>query len=119
MRSRWMIAVAGVVIVGALVVAASAVRAQEQPVRPTTYNGSLTFDGQPLEDGVMLVARIDDYETTSVSSKDGRYQGLVVQPPKQSYVGKTVTFHVEGVEANESEPFVSGRSGPGFTPVHL
>ena len=115
MRSRWMMVVAGIVVVGALVAAASAVRAQEQPVRPTTYNGSLTFDGQPLEDGVMLVARIDDYETTSVSSKDGRYQGLVVQPPKQRYVGKTVTFHVEGVEANESEPFVSGRSGPGFT----
>ena len=115
MRSGWMIAVAGVVIVAALLAAASAVRAQEQPVRPTTYNGSLMFDGQPLADGLKVLARIEDYETTSVISKDGRYQGLVVQPPEQRYVGKTVTFHVENVEANESEPFVPGKAGPGFT----
>ena len=102
-------------IVGALVAAASAVRAQEQPVRPTTYNGSLMVDGQPVPDGLRVVARIEDYETTSVFSKDGRYQGLVVQPPMQRYVGKTVTFHVEDVEANESEPFEQGKSGPGFT----
>ena len=79
MRSRWMVAVVGIVIVGGLIAAASAVRAQEQPVRPTTYNGSLTFNDQPLLDGLRVLARIDDYETTSVVSKDGRYQGLVVQ----------------------------------------
>ena len=115
MRSRWMVAVAGVLVIGALVVAASGVRAQEQPVRPTTYNGSVTFNGQPLMDGLRVLARIDDYQTTSVITKDGRYQGLVVQPPKQRYAGQPVTFHVEGTQAYETEPFVSGRSGPGFT----
>ena len=115
MRSAWMIAVAGVVVVGALVAAASAVRAQEQPVRPTTYNGSVTFNDQPLLDGLRVLARIDDYETTSVVSKDGRYQGLVVQPPKQRYVGMTVTFHVEGTQAYETDTFVPGRSGPNFS----
>ena len=115
MRSRWMVAVAGVLVVGALVAVASGVRAQEQPVRPTTYNGNVTFNGQPLPDGLRVLARIDDYQTTSVITKNGRYQGLVVQPPKQRYVGQDVTFHVEGTQAYETEPFVPGRSGPSFS----
>ena len=114
MRSRWMMAVAGIVVVSALVAAASAVRAQEQPVRPTIYNGSLTFNGQPLLDGLRVIGRIEDYETTSVISKGGRYQGLTVQPPKQRYVGKMVTFHVEGTQAYETDTFVPGKSGPNF-----
>ncbi len=110
-----MIAVAGIVVVSALVVAASAVRAQEQPVRPTIYNGSLTFNGQPLLDGLKVLARIGDYETASVISKNGRYQGLTVRPPKQRYLGKMVTFHVESTQAYETEKFVPGKSGPNFT----
>ncbi len=110
-----MIAVAGVLVIGALVAAASAVRTQEQSVRPATYNGTVTFNGQPLPDNLRLIARIDDYETVSVVTNNGRYQGLVVQPPKQRYVGQEVTFFVEGTQAYETDTFVPGRSGPNFT----
>jgi hypothetical protein len=89
-------------------------RAEHAPALPTSYNGGLTVDGVPVPDGLKLLARVDGYESSPVITSGGRYERLVVQPD-QSDIGKTVTFHLDGVQANEMDVFSPGKSGPNYT----
>jgi len=116
MISGWWLArlVLVVVAVGLAMSAATRVQAQHVPGIPTSYNGALTVDGVPVPDGLMLLARVDGYESAPVITSGGRYERLVVQPD-QSFVGKTVTFHLDGVQANEMDVFSPGKSGPNYT----
>ena len=119
MRVGQWLARALVLAVGASIAALAADAAQAQsppvPVVPTLYNGSATVDGSPVPDGLSIVARIDDYEADPVTVQGGRYQFLIVAPLDSSFVGRTVTFHLDGVQARESDRFVAGQSGPGGT----
>jgi hypothetical protein len=69
----------------------------------------------------VLFARIGDYQTPNVESKDGRYE-VVVGPPVRSYFGRTITFHarVNDVEsmAPQSGTFREVRLG-GNSPQYL
>ena len=117
--SRWLATVAAAAVVAAVV--SDLARAQERslPVIPTVYSGSASVNGQPVPDGLMMIAKVDDYESEPVEVENGRYQVLVVGPEDQTYIGKPVTFHLDGVEANQKDPFSPGKSGPGNTRLIL
>ena len=87
----------------------------EFPLRPSIYHGTLTVNGAAVPDELRLIARIGEYESPAVVTESGRYAGLIVLPPDESFIGRTVTFHLNGMQARETDSFAVGRSGPHFT----
>lgn len=88
-----------------------------QPVTPlpapAVYRGSAEVGGGAVPDGLTIVARIaPGYETAPVTVKDGRYLLLMVSPPDSTFVDKTITFHLDGVQAHQTERFEPGKEGP-------
>jgi hypothetical protein len=61
-----------------------------------------------VPDGLFIHARIADYQSAPVVVKDERYQALTVAPPNSTYFDKTVTFHLDGVQAGETDSFAYG-----------
>ena len=97
-----------VVVAGAVAIAAalySSANAQAPPPLPTIYSGNATAAGAPVPDGFFIFARVDSYESPLVAVKNGRYVGLSVGPPDISFSGKIVTFHLNGVQAQETDSF--------------
>ena len=83
------------------------------PPAPAVYRGSAKVGGFPVPDGLAIVARIaPGYETTPVTVKNGRYLLLQVSPPDSTFVGKTMTFHLDGVQAHRTDRFEPGKQGP-------
>ena len=83
----------------------SAALAQE--ISPTIYSGSVTIGRNPAPDGLTLIARINDYESAGVTTRNGRYSFLIVSPPNGDYFIETITFHIPSldVQAQESDVF--------------
>ena len=82
--------------------------AQGLPPMPAIYSGTATAAGSAAPDGLQIVARVDGYQSEPVTVSNGRYNGLTVAPPEAAYVGKTVTFHLNGVKADQEITFQSG-----------
>ncbi len=93
------------IVVALVATFSSAALAQE--ISPTIYSGSVTIGGNPALDGLALVARINDYESESVVTKNGRYSFLIVAPPSGDYFIETITFHIPELEiqAHETDVF--------------
>ena len=117
---RW----AWVVLVLAAVVTGSGVAhlfpnnvAQAQggpPPIPATYSGGATSAGVPVPDGLIITARIEDYTSVPVVVEAGRYDFLQVGPPDATYSGKTITFHLDGVQADQTDSFRAGSAKLSF-----
>ena len=114
--NRWGVAIVGLVTTAVAVAVAAAalalpareVGAQGLPAAPFIYSGSVTVAGAPAPDGFFITARINGYESERVTTADGRYSSLTVSPPQDStssFVNKTITFHLEGVRAEETDTF--------------
>lgn len=87
-----------VMLVGVTTVSA---QGNDPPPLPIIYQGEVFLDGEHVPSG-MLSARVDDWESAAVPITDGTFRCgdpcLLVGPPEASYVGKEVTFHLEGAE---------------------
>ena len=79
-----------------------AANAQGVPPIPAVYSGAVSAP-IPVPDGLFIHARIADYQSAPVVVKDERYQALTVAPPNSTYFDKTVTFHLDGVQAGETD----------------
>ena len=80
---------------------------QEPPPFPILYGGRVFLDGEPAPPGTNLVARVDDYEASTVVEEDGHYRNLLVAPPSRRYFEMPVAFHVRGVIARERDVFLT------------
>ena len=65
------------------------------------------MDGSPVPDGFLIVGRVGTYESEPIAVKDGSYVALVVGPPDSSFNGLNVTFHLDGVQAQETDPYIA------------
>ena len=82
-----------------------------RPVNPpVVYSGNVTINNEPAPDGLVIVARIEDYQSDPVTTINGAYDNLIVSPLSTSYLYKSVTFHIpaSGVKAAETELFHGG-----------
>ena len=93
-------------IVAALVAVFSSA-ALAQTISPSIYSGSVTIGDNPAPDGLTVVARINDYESDGVVTKNGRYSFLIVLPPTIDYFIETITFHIpeHEIQAKETDIF--------------
>ena len=63
---------------------------------PHAFSGLVTIDGNTVSGGVEVAAVIEgDIVATTFTSSDGRYR-LIVEQGTQNFVGKTVTFTIDG-----------------------
>ena len=87
----------------------NAAEAQGVPPIPAIYSGFANGAGSPVPDGLIIVAKIGDYQSIGAVVSNGRYQGLTVAPLDSSLVNKEVTFNLDGVKADETEKFAPGK----------
>ncbi|MBI2855616.1 MAG: hypothetical protein HYX93_02080 [Chloroflexi bacterium] len=58
--------------------------------------------GQPAPDGLLIYAKVRWYSSKTVKTFGGKYQGLIVAPNDWALDRETITFHLDGVQANET-----------------
>ncbi len=90
-----------------LLLALSGVAAAQVPRIPAIFSGEARVGGQPVPDGLQLTARMGDYESKPVTVMDGQYAGLTVAPP-DTVSGGTITFHLDGIKANQTRLYKAG-----------
>jgi len=57
---------------------------------------------------LFITASIKDYVSPPVITKNGRYIALTVGPPDESYSKNEITFHLDGVQADQKTNYISG-----------
>ncbi|MBF8266783.1 MAG: hypothetical protein HW388_291 [Dehalococcoidia bacterium] len=72
---------------------------------PIIFSGNVTVGGQPAADGLVVVARMGGVNAGSATTQGGRYGGLTVGTTHRDMVGRTITFHLDGEVAQETEVF--------------
>ena len=117
-QASWIRLVIVAVVTAAAAVAAvdETARAQAEEPGPIFYSGLAKVGGTPVPAGLILVARVVAggvaYESPPVTvGEGGRYRGLIVVPPDSSFAGKTVSFHLEGVQAQTTFTLPTPLSG--------
>ena len=79
------------------------------PPIPAVYSGIVTSNEGSVPNGLILTARIgDDYESRAVVIEDGKYKVLRIAPPDNTFQGDTITFHLDGVQAEQTDSFSPG-----------
>ena len=111
---RWLVGTLAVAaaIAGAGPLLTDQAQAQEFPLQPVVYLGTVTVSSGQDPNGLLITARVLDYESEPAEVADGKYV-LSVLIPDKTYAGETVTFHLEGVPAEETDTSVA----PGGLPV--
>ena len=89
--------------------------AQAPPPAPVIYSGTATAGGVPVPDGFTIVGRVGTYESEPIVVKDGAYLVLSVGPPDTTFSGLMVTFHLDGVQADQEVTFLSAALPAVFT----
>ncbi len=83
------------------------------------YQGDITVGGQPIADGLEIVAKVGDtFLSSSVITDNGRYVGLVVGSSPAS-VGGTIEFILEGQVIAAEMPIFVPTSLPISTNLNL
>ncbi len=88
----------------AAAVTADTARAQALPPLPYFYSGTAKVGVANVPDGFAIVAKIETYESKPATVTGGRFT-LTVSPPNSTFNDKEVTFHLDGIKANETDTF--------------
>ena len=113
-RASWirLIVVAALTAGATAAIMSEAAGAQEEPLgaAPVIYSGLAKVSGTPVPAGLLLVARVVSGDVTVESpavvvGEGGMYRGLIVAPPDSTFGNKTVTFHLDGVQAQTTDIF--------------
>ena len=81
------------------------------PQVPALFGGRVTQGGVSVSDGTRVSAWINDVEVASTTTRNGNYTLQITQPPGQDFVGKEITFRVNGLIANEKAVWKIGGGG--------
>ena len=103
-RNTWVLVLLAVVaaVAGSRLTAGVAA-AQEFPPQPVIYSGAVTVSSGEDPDGFFVTARVLDYEASPVEVVSGAYSALIVSLPDNTYANLTLTFHLDGQQALETD----------------
>ena len=104
-HSAWLLGVLAAIAAGMLSTGTASAQGSPGPF-PAAFAGTVMVAGEPAPDGLSITARILDYESEPAVVQDGKYESLVVAPPDNSYVQRTMTFHLDGVQADQIKIFI-------------
>ncbi len=94
------------IIVALFLLLPSGVSAQR--VIPHAFLGLATVNGSPATDGTVVAALVDGNQVAAKSVVNGSYPVLLVESTTESFVGKTVTFTIGGIQAAETAVWQQG-----------
>ena len=77
------------------------------PPLPIVYQGAVYVDGVALAEDAELTVRVGDWESTPAPARNGEYINLIVGPPNLDYIGEEVSFHLDGLVAEQRLIFPS------------
>ncbi len=103
LRQKYLVAALFMAILTLLPSVASA-----QRVIPHAFLGLATVNGNPASDGTVVAAFVDGRQVAAESVSGGSYPVLMVEPDADTFVGKTVTFTIGGIPANETALWAQG-----------
>ena len=123
MQVRWLIAMAGLLMLALVAANPWQDGRPPSPLEPDFYSGTVTVQGSTPPAGTQLVACIDgcdSYQTDPVSlDADGSFSWLTLRPESWDQIGDEVTFHITtvygSIQANETNLFVGARQFPTVT----
>lgn len=123
MQVRWLIAMAGILMLALVAANPWQDGRPPSPLEPDFYSGTVTVQGSTPPAGTQLVACIDgcdSYQTAPVSlDADGAFSWLTLRPESWDQIGDEVTFHITtvygSIQANETNLFVGARQLPTVT----
>lgn len=74
---------------------------------PILYGGRVLINGDPALPGTEIVARVGDYQVSTVVEvgEEGSYRNLLVAPSSSDYYDMPVTFHALDTTALEEDIF--------------
>ena len=77
---------------------------------PHIFTGSVTIDGAPAPDGTVVAAWLEDFTEplAEISVSNGRYGFNVPQYGSRPLAGRTITFKIGGLDAQETAVWQSG-----------
>lgn len=101
-KTRFLALVAALVLLMTIPLTASA-----QRVPPHVFVGTATVDGAAAADGATVTAWVDGAEAGTATVADGSYV-LQVDQVDASFAGKTVSFQIDGTDANETAAWAQG-----------
>ncbi len=78
------------------------------PPIPSVYSGKIRVAGNVPDLDLLVTARIGDYESEPILVQNGQLQALQIAPPNGTYIGRDITFHIDGVQADETRKFSPG-----------
>ena len=78
------------------------------PPIPALYSGAVLVGGETPPDGLIITARILDYESQPSTITDGRYELLIVGPLDESFIGEAITFVLDGLQADQTDIYIPG-----------
>ena len=104
-HSAWLLGMLAAIAAGLLSTGTASAQGAPGPF-PAAFAGTVTVAGEPAPDGLSITAWILDYESEPAVVQDGKYESLVVAPPDNSYVQRTMTFHLDGVQADQIKIFI-------------
>lgn len=73
-------------------------------VNPSFYSGQIIIGSSPVQDGVDVFAKIEDYISEVVVTSGGRYT-INVNPKTVNYVGQNIYLIIQGKQSITSLPF--------------
>jgi hypothetical protein len=87
------------------------------PSWPQVYSGPAIAGDIPVPEGFTILARVDDYESTSVETLPGRYLALTVAPFEKKWWDKEITFYLVGADGTEVQAAESATYKQRFQPT--
>jgi hypothetical protein len=106
-KTRWLLILAISVMGSLLTIGVANAQSGAPAPFPSAYGGAVTSNGVAVPDGMVITAKIDDWESEPAYIVGGRYESLIIAPDSSALVGKTITFHLQGIEtANETDKYV-------------
>ena len=83
--------------------------ATEPPEMPHQFYGTVSFDGNPVQQGTLVEAFVDDVKEAETTVDGASRYGYNTVFRVSGTAGATVTFHVGGIEAGEDATWESGK----------
>lgn len=78
------------------------------PTLPHALVGEATIGGEIVADGTQVIAYMGCDQVGVGEVSGGKYSMVIVQPPGESYAGKTVSFSIGGVAAAQTTVWKRG-----------